>query len=209
MPTKIGCVNATLLFLFLSFGAQLIGFCIPGWLHIIILTPNPLDHPEKSISKNFALWYVVICWKEVCLTKSYSQLKQDRIDSSENKYAFHDDWNELNDYDYSAKYSKFPFSRLLEFQIEAVSALVVAFMGLVHMRIQKKRLVQYMSGKREEEPKQSTYCMVFCYSIISGGLVLVPASKFLEVNKDLKTVADNYIVGIPYALICSGNLVVY
>jgi hypothetical protein len=44
----------------------------------------------------------------------------------------------------------------------------------------------------------------FIYCFFSGGLVLVPASKFLEVNKDLKTVADNYIVGIPYALICSG-----
>lgn len=101
MPTKITCVNATIFFLFLSFGAQLIGFCIPGWLHIILFTYNP---DEKMISQNFALWYVVICWKGMCLAKTYSHFKHDRSDVEEDN-GFNDDWRELRNYDYTAEYS--------------------------------------------------------------------------------------------------------
>ncbi|XP_045212350.2 uncharacterized protein LOC123563560 [Mercenaria mercenaria] len=200
MPSRICYLNLTILCLFLSFGAQLIGFSVPGWLHIIIY-PSQYTN-ENTVSQNFALWYAVICWDGMCRTKSYTQLKEDRIDVADDKYGFHHT-QDLPDYDFTARYSRFQFSRLLEFQIEAVCALVIVLLGLILMRTQKKRLLHYMSGKREEEPKQSTYCMVFCYAVVSGGLILVPASQFIGVNEDLVT--DNFKLGMPYALICSGS----
>lgn len=64
--------------------------------------------------------------------------------------------------------AEFPFSRLREFQIEAACALVVVLMGVLLVRKQRKSHVMFMSGKRDEEPKQSRHCMSFCYALISG-----------------------------------------
>ncbi|XP_053389079.1 uncharacterized protein LOC128545904 [Mercenaria mercenaria] len=201
MLSRLSYINLTLFCLVLSFGAQLIGFAVPGWLSVRIDTSFLYEHVyENVVSQTFALWYVVICVNGTCQTKSYEQLQKDGYKNSEVEFDVQDSF----DYDFTAKYSRFPFSRLLEFQIETACAVVLVLMGLILVRKQKKCFLLYMSGRLGEDPRLSRFCMVFCYSVISGALILVPTSTFIDVNEDLRALSDNFDVGVPYALICGG-----
>ncbi|XP_060582194.1 uncharacterized protein LOC132738650 [Ruditapes philippinarum] len=201
MFSRLCYINMCMASLIVSFGAQLIAFAAPGWLNVTIETSIFYDQVYSTVvSQNFALWYLVICWNGTCLTKPYDRLSSGDDQSSNGKDKFED----RLDQNFTARYSRFPFPRLLEFQIETACALVLILMGLIMMRKQKKSFELFIAGKSDEEPRQSRFCMVFCYAVISGALILVPTSTFIDVNEDLRVLSDNYEVDVPYALICAG-----
>ncbi|KAL4240217.1 hypothetical protein ACF0H5_001011 [Mactra antiquata] len=204
MPSILTCMNYDLVLMFFSFFSQLLGYAVPSWMHIQlnsfatdIFGDSPLNG-EGTSHLSYALWYATLC-DGVCVTKTYFQINKQHVTD-----MYHDDIN----YRSTDKYSGFPLTRIVEFQIEATLALVFAYLALHTTRKQKIKYLHYFAGKRQDRPSPRRHCLIFFLAITSGILILIPFTHLADLNIHLKTIedADNgiYKVWIPYGLILSG-----
>lgn len=71
----------------------------------------------------------------------------------------------------------FPFTRLVEFQIEATAALVLGYLAFHTSRKQRIKYIHFFSGKRQDKPSPRRHCLIFCLAL-SSGIAVEPLYKY-------------------------------